>query len=153
MELPTEIWGHVFSRILKPADLLRAALVCKEFHSIAVRSLYRDIIYREPRDFLTNAATWQGSLTLVPQSLVLSISYLSDSAFSRYDPSVALVDSQGNVDSAHPAANDPDDPRPPHFFASHALYSRISDHVSRFQVLTELVFHNAHLPPQVYHLI
>src|SRR6266550_4700550 len=111
-ELPAEIWGHVFSRILKPADLLRAALVCREFRSIALRSLYRDLIYREPRQFLANLGCWHDPLALVPESLVLSISYLSDGAFSRYDPSVALVDPDGNVESAHPAAHNPDDPRP-----------------------------------------
>ncbi|KAF8337297.1 hypothetical protein F5887DRAFT_832826, partial [Amanita rubescens] len=152
-ELPAEIWGHVFSRILKPSDLLRAALVCKEFHSIALRSLYRDIIYREPKQFLANIGYWNDALALVPESLVLSISYLSETAFSRYDPSIALVDPDGNVDSAHPAANDPDDPRPPQFFASIALYTRIANHVSRFSLLTELVFHNANLPPQVYSII
>lgn len=152
MDLPAEVWADVFARLRRPAHLLNAALVCRTFYELALRPLHRDVVFRDPRDFIAHLPSWRTrALGLVPQSLVLSISAFNDAVFSVHDPSVALVGPDGTVSRA--LAITDTDTRPPQFFASIALYDRIATHVGQFELLTELVFHNAHLPPLIYDLI
>lgn len=155
MDLPAEVWADVFARLRRPAHLLNAALVCRTFYELALRPLYRDVVFRDPRDFIGSLPSWQTpSLALVPQSLVLSVSAFNDAVFSAHDPSVALVGPDGSVSPAHAGLSDSETAtRPPQFFASSALFDRIAAHVGQFSLLTELVFHNAHLPPLIYDLI
>lgn len=154
MDLPAEVWADVFARLRRPADLLNAGLACRTFYELALRPLYRDVVFRDPRDFIAHLPSWQTrALALVPQSLVLSISAFNDAVFSVHDPSVAQVSPDGSVNRAQALSDSDSQSRPPQFFASPALYDTIANHVAQFALLTELVFHNAHLPPLIYDLI
>ncbi|KAK2464680.1 hypothetical protein APHAL10511_003256 [Amanita phalloides] len=149
--LPPELWARIFSFIPRPSHLLAVSLVSRSFSALAAPALARHLIYTDPRFFLAHVPTNPAHF-LLSTSLVLAISYMNDGLFSRHDPSIALVHLDGNISYAR-GLDPADAPTPSLFLASPAFYARIARQVAQFSMLTELIFHNAHLPPLVYQLL
>jgi hypothetical protein len=167
------MWIAIFEAMGQPSDLLKVIKTCKHFYALAVRVLYRNIQWISPLPFASNACFWRkqnGAMADVPTSLVVGISHINLNSFARFDPSSAVVELDGswNVTPSHSnhgglnsmqqfqqhmyevAGATSSDYRRLSFFASKGLYDTLSQMISTFSMLQELVFHHAELPETIY---
>ncbi|EGN92557.1 hypothetical protein SERLA73DRAFT_190900 [Serpula lacrymans var. lacrymans S7.3] len=166
--LPNELWLAVFESLTNPGDLCRVVRTCQRFHDLAIRVLYRHIVWDDPRWFATNFPylLQHPEINSVPRSLTLGISQIqyNGSHVEQMENIRAIVDVHGDLRQPGPAMNhgvnfEEDylsmvrSRREPIFVASVALYSIVRDCINAFSMLVELNFKNVLLPNDLYQMI
>src|ERR1700722_5590932 len=153
--IPNEMWIHIFERVSRSADLVRVMQTCTRFYALALRVLYKRIVWRDPRHFASNMSFWPSNPTLltVPTSLVVGISCVPVDlqAGEQY----ALVKLNGTLER-FPKSRDPYFTRnsgKPAFFMSSDLNDAMLHRMSTFSHLGELVFQGPFLPESIHHMV
>ncbi|KAG6864917.1 hypothetical protein C0991_006405 [Blastosporella zonata] len=160
--LPDEIWTIVFQAFESSADLLKVVQTCKYLYSLAIGILYRDIRWRGPLFYASNVPFWKrhsSSIELAPTSLTVSISLAGlNNIWHLYDPAIVVVEEDGTctatpelrstqiIDTTEEEAHDS---KKVSYFASHRMYTAITQRISTFTALRDLIFHLCVLPDMV----
>ncbi|KAF8056542.1 hypothetical protein FPV67DRAFT_1530351 [Lyophyllum atratum] len=156
------MWIVVFEAIESPSDLLRLVRTCKHFYSLAIRVLYREVRWMGPFLYAQNVSFWNRhapSMALVPASLTVGISLVSDNSYSRVSSDAPVVEEDGSCrvgpDTLAEYQITPSHPifRGISFYASRRMYNAIAARMSTFKVLRELVFHLSDLPDTIFSVI
>ncbi|KAG6915440.1 hypothetical protein DXG01_011470 [Tephrocybe rancida] len=159
--LPDEMWMLVFQTFDSSSDLLKVVKTCKFLYSLAIRALYRDVQWNGPFLFASNVPFWKRhgrSMELAPTALTVTISLVNSNAFTRYDPAVGIVEEDGSWTSTPESRatqmiyvlDEVPELKKISFFASQRMYTAITNRISGFTAMRDLVFHLCELPDTVF---
>ena len=176
IRLPNELWLRIFednTDVLDRYDLSVVVRTCKTFRDLAIKNLYRHVVWKNPMSlvhclgFLRRVRGLDGDSFVLPQSLTIGVSRMSKNGRSsivgedarvlptqrgRWLPTTQMerrdFTSLAVLDSGDTAS----DFRIP-LFASAALYESMLDFTQLLVSLRELTFTNAILPDTIHTLL
>lgn len=171
-DVPAELWLTIFELMDSPVDLNSVVRTCRRFHNCGIRALHRNLVWKRPEDFISNAPLWHADPGMIPgvRSLELQISTLPD------DVPGTLVDAAGLSFTRETAAQFPeleDEPfwlfpevdqqnfsqstmhsinyyKMHHSYASSGVYEVLINHVASFTNLQSLTLKNLFITDELF---
>ncbi|KAF7964852.1 hypothetical protein HWV62_2492 [Athelia sp. TMB] len=160
---PNELLLEIFGSLGR-FDLFQVVQTSRQFHCLALRLLYRDVIWQDPRRYLHSIPVWKGSPNFkdATRSVVIGV------CEERYDHIVAatVVEPDGSVRrhvempglaallaSAQPYEAHRLTRHKIDRAASSSLFNVMIQHLSSFTALNSLIFKKAIVPVTFYEIL